>query len=291
MAQKNIVEKYIEVTGKFIILISGLPGCGKQELGQSISRDFKFKLLDTYNYYKPNYDNKVKLTDPENGSEIELTNWYTDDAIDWPTLTENINKYKKDGVVIVGISLPKDKIDSDYHIHLNISKQVSMEKTREYIKLRKDKFPEDFEMLDTPFEKLKMNKLIYPYYLEITKMEKINKYITVKDQSYDEVYDIAFDLLIQFVQKYLGENIGKVTKSKNLEIKMETLEEPKYSYDDDMDMIRKYGSDDEEETDSEDTGDITDDKTDSIDTNDTTDDKTDSVDTTDTNDEDNDETD
>ena len=128
----NIVEKYIDINKQFIILISGLPGCGKQELGKFIARDFGFELLDTYNYYKKKYDEKIVLVDEEN-NELELINWYTDDAINWDKLNDDIDKFKKNGVVVIGVSLPKSKIISnvDFHIHLNISKQKSIEKSRE----------------------------------------------------------------------------------------------------------------------------------------------------------------
>jgi cytidylate kinase len=257
MAQKNIVEKYIEMVGQFIILISGLPGCGKQELGENLERDLKFKLLNTYHYNKTDYDDKIKLTNPENEEEIELINWYTDDAIDWDKLNNDINKYKKDGVIVIGMSLPKDKInsESDYHIHLNISKQISMEKIQKYINKHQDKYADEFKLIGTPFERLKMNKLIFPYYLETTKMAKINKYITIKEMNDDEVYDMTFDLLMQYIQGYLDKskgvkngvknevkNIGK--KNENMDISVELLDEPKYSYDDDINLIKKIEGDD-----------------------------------------------
>ncbi len=255
----NIVEKYIEKKGQFIILISGLPGCGKQELGESIERDFKFKLLDTYNYYKRDYNKKITLGENQ---EFEIINLYTDDAIDWDELNEDINKFKQTGVVVIGMSLPQTKFgNADFHIHLNISKQVSMEKLKEYVTLNKDKFPEDFENIGTPLEKLKMNKLIFPYYLETTKLAKINKYISVKEMTHSEIYDLAFDVLIQFIQKYLEDlnNISKKTqnfdnttapkKTQNLDIQLGLLDEPKYSYDDEIDMMKKYGNDDDSDSD------------------------------------------
>ncbi len=263
----NIVEKYIEMKGQFIILISGLPGCGKQELGQAFERDLKFKLLDTYNYYKKDYNKKITLGENQ---EFEIINLYTDDAIDWNKLNEDIDKYKQNGVVVIGMSLPQNKIDNvDYHFHLNISKQVSMEKLKEYVTLNKDKFPEDFENIGTPLEKLKMNKLIYPYYLETTKLSKINKYISVKEMNHSEIYDVAFDVLMQFIQKYLDDinklkasttanttTIPNSKKPQNLDIQLELLEQPKYSYDDEIDMMKKYGDDnssDSDNSDSEDT--------------------------------------
>lgn len=254
--EKNIVEKYIEIHGKFIILISGLPGCGKQELGENIARDFKFELLNTYSYYKENYDNKIQLKNPETDEEIEIINWYTDDAVDWDKLNNDINKYKKNGVVIIGMSLSNKIVNdiTDYHIHLNVSKQVSIENTQKYIEEHKNKYPEEYKIIGTPIEKLKMNKLIYPYYLETTKLAKINKYITVKEMNDDEIYDIAFDVLIQFVQKFLGgkTNNGQKQEKKaeqNIEMELELLNAPRYTYDDDMDLIRKIEKSDDTSTD------------------------------------------
>lgn len=266
MTQKNIVDKYIEMVGQFIILISGLPGCGKQELGENLERDLKFKLLNTYHYYKPDYDEKIGLIDAETGEEIQVINWYTDNAIDWDKLNDDINKYKKNGVIVIGMSLPKDKInsESDYHIHLNISKQTSMEKIQKYITKHQDKYVDEFNMIGTPFERLKMNKLIFPYYLETTKLAKINKYITVKEMSDDDVYDMTFDLLMQYIQGYLDKSVRGVkadgkkngTKNENMDISVELLDEPKYSYDDDINLIRKIEEDDSsEENDTDDLSD------------------------------------
>lgn len=246
---KNIVEKYIEIVGQFVIGISGLPGCGKQTLGENLARDLKFKLINTYDFYKKPYDEKIMLKGGD-GEEMEIVNWYTDDAIDWDALNIDIEKYKKTGVVLVGMSLPfgtSININIDYHIHLNISKQVSMEKIHQFISDNKDTFPEDYAMLDTVFEKLKMNKLIYPYYLEATKNARILKYITVKEMNNDELYDMAFDVLMQWVQGYLNKNIKgekgekgeSKKKSQNLDIKLELLDEPKYTYDEELDMIKK----------------------------------------------------
>jgi adenylate kinase family enzyme len=263
MAQKNIVEKYIELVGHFIILISGLPGCGKKELGETLEKELKFKLLNTCDYYKKNYNEKITLknmetseTDTEN-NEIELINWYTDDAIDWQLLNDDINKYKTTGVIIIGMSLPKDKIDSDYHLHLNISKNTSMEKIQKYVTKHQDKYPEEFNIISTPMGKLKMNKLIYPYYLETTKLAKINKYITVKDMNDDELCDIAFGFLMQFIQSYLDKSSnpnlpqGSIKlpdkKSQNMDIKLELLDEPKYTYDDELDLINKIENDSDDD--------------------------------------------
>jgi hypothetical protein len=133
-----------------------------------------------------------------------------------------------------------------------------MDKMKEYIIQNKDKFHEEFKIIDTPLEKLKMNKLIYPYYMETTKLAKINKYISVKEMNEEEVYDIVFDILMQFVQKYLNDNIKpnvkpniKSTKEKvdmNIKAELELMENPKYTYDDELDMMTKYNDDSTSDT-------------------------------------------
>ena len=247
----NIVEAYIKFNGQLVVLISGLPGCGKTGLGKSIAREFKIKLIDQYNYYKKDYDNKTTLPD-----NTTIVNWYTDDAIDWDKFNEDINAEKKSGVVVIGVSLPEDKLSfhPDTHIHLKISKQQCLEKRKVYLENNKDEYPEEYELLHTPAEKLKMNLLIFPYYLETIKKEKINKFININEIEDDKIYDEVFDYLINLIQNYLNSPISettpKVTKTSEntskpqttdtISTSIELLDEPRYTYDDELDMVTKY---------------------------------------------------
>lgn len=203
----NIVEAYIKFKGQLLIFISGLPGCGKLELAKNISQDFNIKIIDQYNYYIKDYSNTIKLPD---GTEV--INWYTDDAIDWDKFNEDINQMKIDGLIVVGISFPEDKIDSkpDYHIHLNISKQACMERRKMFLEKHKDeeKYKEDYNLVGSQVEKLKMNQLIFPYYLESTKKAKINKFLNINEMNNDNVYDVAFDSIIEMINKYLKQDTG-----------------------------------------------------------------------------------
>ena len=247
----NIVEAYIKFNGQLVVLISGLPGCGKTGLGKSVARDFKIKLIDQYSYYKKDYDNKTTLPD-----NTTIVNWYTDDAIDWDKFNEDINAEKKSGVVVIGVSLPEDKLSfhPDTHIHLKISKQQCLEKRKVYLENNKDEYPEEYELLHTPAEKLKMNLLIFPYYLETIKKEKINKFININEIEDDKIYDEVFDYLINLIQNYLNSPISettpKVTKTSEntskpqttdtISTSIELLDEPRYTYDDELDMVTKY---------------------------------------------------
>ena len=207
----NIVEAYIKFKGQLLIFISGLPGCGKLELAKNISEDFKLKIIDQYNYYIQNYSETIKLPD---GTEV--INWYTDDAIDWDKFNQDIDEMKGDGLIVIGISFPEDKITSkpDYHIHLNISKQACVERRKMFLEKHKDdeKYTEDYNLMGSVVEKLKMNQLIFPYYLESIKKAKINKFLNINEMNNDAVYDAAFDALIDMIKKYLKQENGQSNK-------------------------------------------------------------------------------
>lgn len=196
----NIVEAYIKFKGQLLIFVSGLSGCGKTYVAKNIARDLKIKIIDQFDYYKKDYINKTTLQD---GTEIN--NWHTDEAIDWDLLNEDINTFKKDGLVVSGFALKENNISSkdDIHIHLNITKQNCIVRRKEYLEKNKDKYKTEYENIDSPIEKLKMNQIIYPYYLESTKLSKINKFINMNILSEEEAYDDVFNSIIKLISEYL----------------------------------------------------------------------------------------
>lgn len=189
---KNIVEKYIESNGQLIILISGLSGSGKTKLGDKISRDFKIAKLDIQRKYKPNYNDTVKLP---NG--VNVINYDTDASMDWDNINTEINNMKKTGVVVIGKAFPTDKLNfkADYHIHLKITK--SDLKTKRFDNL--NKMPSD--IFDPDTERLYLNILTYPYYLDVFNRMKKDLVIFASPLSEDEIYDSVFDALIQFIKE------------------------------------------------------------------------------------------
>lgn len=258
----NIVETYIKFNNQLIILVSGLSGCGKLALGKNISRDFKITLLDQHNYYKKNYDVVTSLPD---GTKI--INWYTDDAIDWDKFNEEINKHKKDGVVIVGMSFPINRLnfESDYHIHLNISKQLCLEKRKEFLEKHKDEYADEYKIMNTPTEKLIMNQFIFPYYIESTKNSRVNKFVNINELTEEQVYDQVFEMLKDFIQQWLDNynkssetidnktpkvsKVSKVSKDvttdSTISASIELLDEPQYLYDRNPDMFAEFLENDE----------------------------------------------
>ncbi len=210
----NVVEAYIKLKGQLIILVSGLPGCGKTTVGKKISQDFKIDYIDQFNYYIKDYDKKVKLPD---GSDV--LNIYNNDAIDWKKLNKDVNSKKEKGVVVSGIAFPNDKLNftPDYHIHLSISKKECLERQKDFLEKNKDKYQEEWKDIESGRERLKMNQLIYPYYLETVKESKINKFININNLDDDGAYDSAFDIIISYIQFFLNSDEGKKLYFENID--------------------------------------------------------------------------
>lgn len=229
----NVVEAYIKFNGQLVIYVAGLSGCGKTQLAEKIRKNFRIHMIKQIDYYKKDYDTKITLP---NGTSI--INWYTDEAFDWERLNRDIDTVKSEGVVVVGIALSDDRmtIRPNYFILLKIPKKVSIEKRKEYITKHKEKYPEEYKQLD--LEKLKMNSLIFPYYLDAVKRSTINKYIGVAEKTPDEIWDEVWDLLIGMLQKFLDE----FNKRKYFEWKKKHMDEqlrktePKEKSDDTLDV-------------------------------------------------------
>ena len=188
----NVVEAYIKFNKQFIIFISGLsPGSGKTLVAKNIKKDLGFKMLNQINYYKKDYNNKIKLP-----NDKEIINWDSDESIDWISFNKDIKKNKSKGLIICGFSFPKDKMTekADFHIHLSISKKNNLEKRKEMTK-NNDKYSH----LDFNTIKLIMNQLTYPYYLDTLNRSNINKFINTNKYNKNEIYNLVFDSLMEFI--------------------------------------------------------------------------------------------
>lgn len=238
----NIVEAFIKFQHGLIILLSGLDGCGKMALAKNISRDFKIGLIDQRDFYREDYDQKVTFP---NGQEV--INYETDDAVDWDKFNEQVKQMAPKGVVISGFSFPVEKLGfkPNYYIHLTMSKQLCMEKRK---------------IMDDATEKLKMNQLTFPYYLESMKKFPIDKIINTNDKNDDSIYDEVFDYLIPEidrvvhkkprpmaretpVQRAPGSTPNDQTYRKRkaeYEIEAHLLAKPRYVNNDDLNMFNNF---------------------------------------------------
>lgn len=199
-SEMNVVQAYKKFNGQLIILVSGLSACGKSKLAKYISDDFELKYLNQFDYYKKDYNTLVKLPDGR-----EVVNWDSDDAIDWERFNEDVNKNKKNGVIVSGFTLPDKylKFKPDYHLHISMSKKVCLEKRKQYIVNNKDKYPKEYELLDTQGEHLQFNRLTFPYYLGLKDRMTVNKYLSANEKNDEVLYDEAFDILIKMIDKNL----------------------------------------------------------------------------------------
>lgn len=171
----NIVDKYIENNGKLLIAISGLSKSGKSLHALRLSKDLKLIYLDQKMYCKQE-------------------ECYTYEDIDIDKMNKDIGKHKNLGVIVSGFDLRKDVIKQkmDYHIHISIPKQVSLER-----RLKAD------PKLDPYQDKLVMNKKIYPSYLESKEKSKINKFINAVNMSFKEVYIKILTEVFTLIEKNL----------------------------------------------------------------------------------------
>jgi hypothetical protein len=215
---KNILDVYKEKHGQFIIVISGLALTGKKKLGHAIERDFHIKYIDMKEYLK---DVKETIQLPNGKTVISIE---SDNAVDWDKLNKAVNDNKVNGVVVVGLAFPTDKITftADYHVHLKMPKQVLKTKREEYIKKHPDK------KYDLETEILRINIISYPYYVDVLNRMKIDKYINVAESKPDDIYNSVYDLIVKFI----WEHIPPPQKEKKEEPKTERDESLEFSDDD-----------------------------------------------------------
>jgi cytidylate kinase len=192
----NIVEKYIQDKEQLIILISGFSGSGKTLLAKNIENDFKLKFLNLNNYYKKDYNEIVDLS-----HDIKVVDWDNPNAIDWDLFNDDVNKLKKDGLVISGFGFPNDKLKFkiDYHIYLKISKEKLIKNRHEYLDENKDN-PLN-EIKDTKTELLILNKLSYTHFMKIKDNSTYTFKTDTSEQTPEQTYDQIFEYLIGEIDK------------------------------------------------------------------------------------------
>lgn len=187
----NIAEAYIKFRKQLIILVSGLDGSGKTQIGQMVADDFKIEHLKLSSYIFEEFNETTTLPNGE-----KVVNHYQNEAYDWDRLSNDVDKKQSTGVVVSGFGFPKEHLGfkSDYHLHLAVSKKVSMDRM-------KQKIGDDY---DEGKELMMMNKLQFPYYLKTKEEATINKFVNVNNvSSVIEAYDLVFDLIIKMIEGYL----------------------------------------------------------------------------------------
>jgi adenylate kinase family enzyme len=202
----NIVEAYIKFNKQLIILISGFSGSGKTLLARNIQRDFKLKFINLNDYYLEDFNDVVDI-----GNDIKVVDWDNPDAIDWNKFNMDINLNKAKGIVVSGFGFPNDKLDFkfDFHIRIDIPKQLLIDMRHKYLDENKDNKLN--EIKDTKTETLILNKLSYNHFKNIKEKSTYtyiyNLYnITETDSGNvevipDKTYDNIYDYIIKEIEK------------------------------------------------------------------------------------------
>lgn len=197
----NIIDAYIAFTGQFIVALTGLSDCGRDDISKLLSKDTKLQIINQKQYYvpieklNPQYQ-KFKLSD---GSVVSI--WETNDNfVEWDKFNKVVNDNKKNGIIINAFSLPVDKIDfmPDIHVHFNINRGKCIARI---IEKNKDLDPGILNEKLTP---------VYEYYKELLPIPKITKFFTIKsieDQSLSDLYDLVWDYVIETKLKQLIEQL------------------------------------------------------------------------------------
>ena len=204
----NVIEAYIKYHNQLIVLVSGLSACGKSILAKNISSDCNISIIKQRDFLIKNYYKMFKL---DNGQEV--VEWDSDDAIDWDNLNTKVTEMGKSGVILVGISFPKDKLafHPDYHFHVSISKQNCLDKREKILEENKNEYPKEYAEFKDGTAKLIMDQITYPYYKKSIENSVINKFFNSNKLSQNEMSDIAFNTIIELTEKFLYKGKNKTT--------------------------------------------------------------------------------
>lgn len=230
----NLLEEYLLRNKEIIILISGLSGSKKSLLAKEIERDLKILKLINLDKYCDN--DKVPVIDIM-GQKVK--DWDDIAAYNWNKLNNDINKFKNKGCIVYGDAFPKDKLDfeTNFHIHITISKEKLVEKRREFI----EKNPEQCKDMLFFLDKLGtfINKITYRHYIENRNKSKINLWLNLDEESLDTMYDKSFSFIMNGMTKFLNEYYSIHERKVNF-IKEDKYNENRNKTDEESDKKQKY---------------------------------------------------
>lgn len=185
----SLIETYINKYHQFILLFSGLDGCNKIDIANSIAKKLDIPVISYIDYIDKN---------------DEIQDWNYDNIIKWEELNKEINDKKEKGVVIVSPVFISEnmKFICDLHIAYYMNKQ--------YLKnILHKKYPNNEEEKNIYI----INHSILPYYYDITKKSYFNKsfdmsqFIDIKAQ---------LDTTINYINDFFKNKIDIIPKQNEL---------------------------------------------------------------------------
>ena len=185
----SLIETYINKYHQFILLFTGLDGCNKIDIANSIAKKLDIPVISYIDYIDKN---------------DEIQDWNYDNIIKWEELNKEINDKKEKGVIIVSPVFISEnmKFICDLHIAYYMNKQ--------YLKnILHKKYPNNEEEKNIYI----INHSILPYYYDITKKSYFNKsfdmsqFIDIKDQ---------LDKTIDYINDFFKNKIDIIPKQNEL---------------------------------------------------------------------------
>lgn len=195
-----------------VYAISGLSATGKTTIGRRIENDFlidevkRIEFIDQDWYYKDNKP-KVLLSSGEH-----VSNWDCVEAIYWGTLNADVKyKLKSRDVLLVGFALWENMLEFpiERHVHLTYSDPCSTIKDGLCPSKKDIQKCIDGRMISKKLktlekqqkDKLMVEEIVFPFYLETLKKSKIDDFIAVYDKK-DRRRDI--NVLVREVKRSFG---------------------------------------------------------------------------------------
>jgi shikimate kinase len=196
----NIIEAYIKIKKQLIILVSGLSGTGKSELGKIISENLNIEGIDINKYCKKDFSNIVEVSD-----SIKINDWDDINSYEWDDFNKKVYDTKSKGIVCVGQYFVTEKLEfkPDFHIHIKISKNKLTENRKKYIADNPEKCKELANISDTPMFATMINKIVFKHYYEYLAKSKIDLWLDVEKYSMDEMEKTVFEYIFENVQNFL----------------------------------------------------------------------------------------
>lgn len=197
-----------------VYAISGLSATGKTTIGRRIENDFlidevkHIEFIDQDWYYKDNKP-KVLLSSGEN-----VSNWDCVEAIYWGTLNADIKyKLKSRDVLLVGFALWESLMEFpiERHVHLTYSQSHCKKDIQKCIDGRiRSKKLKTLEKREK--DRLMVEEIVFPFYLETLKKSKIDDLIAVYDEK-DNRRDI--NELVREVEMHFFQNTTLIGSTNN----------------------------------------------------------------------------
>ncbi len=228
----NIMQAYTKFNGQYIILISGFSGSGKSQLANFFAKLFNFESMNLKDYHLPTekYDKEENYGKLKDGTLVlDWDNIWK--SIDWKRFNDDVNKKKKNGIIICGFGFPTKSLEfkSDIHVHIKIGKKKLLENMEKYIEIHND----ERERYDTTKNKFILNDITYPHYLKLMDESIIDKFININEISEDQTKEEGFSYIIYRTNKWLTENnehdsVGKVKELESMK-KTKEIKDAMYS--------------------------------------------------------------